>query len=274
MSQVVDQPAVQAELPSEPSPEPAPKEPKPKSGLGWLIGGGLLLLSKFKSVLALVKLLPAGKFLLTSASMFAMIAFEAQRSGWIFGVGFVLLILIHELGHGYAMRRAGVDAGWPVFIPFFGAMIAMKGLPRSRSVEADIAFGGPLAGTAASLLCAGAGLLFSSKLLLALSSTGFFLNLFNLAPMSPLDGGRVAQAFSPRAWIAGLIILGGLFLITPSPQLILIGVLGLSQLLRKNADDRDQLAASEQRAWAVRYFGLCAFLTVAFFLNSRVLGRG
>ena len=61
---------------------------------------------------------------------------------------------VHELGHGYAMKRCGVQAGWPIFIPFFGAMISMKGLPQDRSAEAQIAYGGPLAGTAAALLAA------------------------------------------------------------------------------------------------------------------------
>lgn len=235
---------------------------------------GVLALAKFKGLLGLIKLLPMGKVLLTSLSMLAMIAFESQRSGWTFGVGFVLLILVHELGHGYAMRRHGVHAGWPVFIPFIGAMIAMRGTPRDRDVEAHIAYGGPLAGAAASLATAGAGLLLDSRLLLALAYSGFFLNLFNLTPMSPLDGGRIAQAFSKRAWIAGLIILGGMMLITQTPQLILIGIMGLGQLFRGGADqDRDLLHATVQRAWATRYFGLCAVLVGGVYFSGRLLGR-
>lgn len=235
---------------------------------------GLLALTKLKGLVALVKLLPMGKVLLTSLSMLAMIVFESQRSGWTFGVGFVLLILIHELGHGYAMRRHGVHAGWPVFIPFIGAMIAMRGVPRDRDVEAHIAYGGPLAGAAASLATAGVGLVIHSPLLLALAYSGFFLNLFNLTPMSPLDGGRIAQAFSRRAWIAGLLILGGMMLITQTPQLILIGIMGLGQLFRGGTDqDREQLSTDVQRTWATRYFGLCAVLVGGVYFSGRLLGR-
>ncbi len=235
---------------------------------------GVLSLLKFKSVLGLVKLLPMGKVLLTSLSMLAMIAFESYRSGWTFAVGFVLLILIHELGHGYAMRRHGVHAGWPVFIPFFGAMIAMKGTPRDRDVEAHIAYGGPLAGAAASLATAGVALALESRLLLAIAYSGFFLNLFNLTPMSPLDGGRIAQAFSRRAWIAGLVILGAMLVLTQAPQLLLIGILGLSQLFRRDSErDREILASSVQRAWAVRYFGLCSVLVGGVYFTGRLLGH-
>jgi Zn-dependent protease len=241
---------------------------------GWLAALGLGLLAKGKTLLGLLKVLPAGKFLLTGFSMLAMVWFEALRSGIWFGVGFVLLILIHELGHGYAIKRAGLTAGWPVFIPFFGAMISMKGMPRDRSQEAAIAYGGPLAGTAAALGVAVLGMLTDSRLLFALAYTGFFLNLFNLTPISPLDGGRVAQAFSRRAWIFGAIVLGVMFLATRAPQLLLIGLLALPQLLNRAVpDDRDALPAAEQRAWAFRYFGLASFLGAAMYVMGSFLGR-
>jgi Zn-dependent protease len=259
---------------------PAVTKPREASG-NWrsraatLGGFALLGLTKFKGLVGLVKLLPAGKVLLTSFSMLAMIAFESQRSGWTFGVGFVLLILIHELGHGYAMRKQGVQAGWPVFIPFFGAMIAMKGVPRDRNVEAHIAYGGPLAGTAASLITAGLGLELHSRLLMGLAYSGFFLNLFNLTPMSPLDGGRIAQAFSRRAWMLGLVILGALLWFTQAPQLLLIGLLGLSQAFRRRSEtDNEELDPSSQRAWAARYFGLCVVLAAGVYFSGRLLGHG
>src|SRR5262245_46672082 len=104
------------------SEEPPPAKKKGAGVLGALL---LLALAKGKSLLLLLKALPVGKLLLTSGSMIAMIALEAQRSGVWFGVGFVLLILVHELGHGYAMKRRNIAASWPIFIPFFGAMISM-----------------------------------------------------------------------------------------------------------------------------------------------------
>ena len=78
-----------------------------------------------------------------------MIAFEAQRGGWPFALGFVLLILVHEIGHGVEIKRAGLQAGYPLFIPFFGALISLRGQPRSPVEEARIAFAGPLWGGAA-----------------------------------------------------------------------------------------------------------------------------
>ena len=109
----------------------APVEPrKRKSPWSAIAATGSLLLVKLKAVLGLLKLATLGKFAITAVSMLAMVWVEAQRSGWLFGVGFVFLILIHELGHGWAIQRAGLNAGWPVFVPFFGAMIALKGRPR------------------------------------------------------------------------------------------------------------------------------------------------
>jgi len=266
-----------------PAPELAPRAPRPsqrtkppvRSGPIW--AGLSFLLLKAKSLLVLLKALPAAKFLLTSLSMLAMVWVEAQRTGPWFAVGFVLMILVHELGHGYAMKRRGVEAGWPVFIPFFGAMISMKNTPRDRDTEADIAYGGPFAGTMVALLSAGVGLALDSRPFIALAYTGFFLNLFNLTPISPLDGGRVAQAFSRRAWIIGVILLGAIFLWTHSPQLLLIALLALPRLFsRANKDaeaERDALQPAQQRAWAIRYFGLAAFLGSALYFSGSLLGR-
>jgi Zn-dependent protease len=255
-------------------PSSPPVRALPK-GAGTIAAGAGFLLLKGKSLLLLLKALPAGKFLLTSLSMLAMVWFEAQRAGIWFGVGFVLMILVHELGHGYAMKQRGVAAGWPIFIPFFGAMISMKDSPRDRDVEAAIAYGGPLAGTAVSLLAAALGLAFDSQLFLALAYTGFFLNLFNLTPVSPLDGGRVAQAFSRRAWIMGLVVLGAIFLWTHSVQLLLIAALALPRLFSSASGEaeREALEPSLQRAWAQRYFGLAGFLGAALYFSGTLLGR-
>jgi Zn-dependent protease len=268
-------PDARAEVVEQPRPSQRAKA-SPK-GLGAIAAAIAFLLLKGKSLLVLLKALPAAKFLLTSLSMLAMVWFEALRSGIWFGVGFVLMILVHELGHGYAMKKRGVAAGWPIFIPFFGAMISMKSSPRDRDEEADIAYGGPLWGTVISLVAAGLGLMFESRLFLALAYTGFFLNLFNLTPISPLDGGRVAQAFSRRAWIIGVVLLGVTFLVTHSPQLLLIAVLALPRLFsgahQEQEAGREALAPELQRTWAVRYFGLATFLGVGMYFSGSLLGR-
>ncbi|MGC4069121.1 MAG: site-2 protease family protein [Polyangiaceae bacterium] len=246
--------------------------PRSERGLLGLLGGlSIFALSKLKALLLLLKALPAGKVLLTSGSMLLMVLVEARRSGLLFGIGFVALILVHELGHGYAMKKHGVAAGWPIFIPFFGAMIAMKGAPRDRDIEAEIAFGGPYAGTMASLLVAAIGLYAESRLLLSLAYFGFFLNLFNLTPISPLDGGRIVQAFSKRAWVVGLIAIVGLLVFTGTPQLVLILVMALPQLFRKEERQRIDLDSRTRQSWAVRYFGLCAFAALAIFFTGKLL---
>lgn len=258
---------------------PAPVEPrKRKSPWSAIAATGGLLLVKLKAVLGLLKLATLGKFAITAVSMLAMVWVEAQRSGWLFGVGFVFLILIHELGHGWAIQRAGLNAGWPVFVPFFGAMIALKGRPQSRDVEAKIAYAGPLAGTAISLIFAVLGLILQSRLCLSLGYTGFFLNLFNMIPMPPLDGGRIATVFSPRAWMLGAVMIGGLFFLTGAPQLLLIGLLALSHWKRGGKAAAPAVGSEiapptpeERTTWTARYFGLCFFLGMAVFFTQRVL---
>jgi Zn-dependent protease len=264
---MVSEPATQATA--------AHRAPPQRRGLGAIGALVLGLLAKGKSLLFMLKALPVFKLLLTSASMIAMVAFEAQRTGIWFAVGFVLMILVHELGHGYAMKRRGVVASWPIFIPFVGAMISMKGLPQNRADEAEIAYGGPLAGTAASIVVAALGFATGSRLFFALAYTGFFLNLFNLTPISPLDGGRIAQAFSRRAWIFGAALLVLMFFVTHSPQLLLISLLALPRLFgrRPSTDARPELDPIEQRTWAARYFGLATFLGVGMYLSGSLIGR-
>jgi Zn-dependent protease len=254
---------------------PEPASPPPKRGVwGSVATVGALLLLKLKSALALLKFASLGKFAMTALSMVGMIWFEALRGGFLFGLGFVLLLLIHELGHGYAIRRAGLTSGWPVFIPMFGAMIALKEPPKSRAMEAEIAYGGPLWGTAASLVCAALYFATGARLFLSLAYTGFFLNLFNLVPVSPLDGGRVAQVFSRRAWIVGGILLGGMFFATMAPQLLLIGVMAATHAFRRQqADDASQAQEPPevQATWTFRYFALCFFLGASMYLSQRML---
>jgi Zn-dependent protease len=246
-----------------------------KSSGRTLLGLGaaaLAVLSKGKAGLLLLKGLPFSKVLLTSGSMVLSMVAYAAKGGWAFGVGFVLLILIHELGHGFAMKRASISAGWPIFIPFFGAMIAMKSKPEHPCIEADVAYAGPIAGTAASLLCAGASLLLHSPFLMSLAYVGFFLNLFNLVPFGFLDGGRVARVVSRKAWIAGAVIMLLFFFKSPSPQLMLIALLGGASALRGASDpDLELVSEAQRRQWALRYFGLCAFLGACIYFSHRLL---
>lgn len=240
---------------------------------GGMIVLALSVLAKGKTLLVAAKALPFAKLLLTGGSMVASVALYAVNGGVAFAVGLVLMILIHELGHGVAMKRAGIEAGWPVFIPFFGAMIAMKGRPEHPRVEADIAFGGPIAGTAAALVAAAIGLLLKSPFFLGLAYVGFFLNLFNMAPLGFLDGGRIARVLSRKAWIFGAIVMGVLCFLSPSPQLILIAGLGVMHAFQRDNSDLEQVTAADRLTWGLRYFGLCGFLALALVFTHQLTTR-
>jgi Zn-dependent protease len=152
-------------------------------------------------------------------------------------------------------------------------MIAMKGHPEHPRVEADIAYGGPLAGTGAALVCAAIGLARHDPFFLSLAYTGFFLNLFNLAPFGFLDGGRIARVLSRKAWIVGAIAMGALCLLSPSPQLILIAVMGASHIFQRDNSDLDKVTTQDKVTWALRYFGLAGFLALALIFTHQLIGK-
>jgi Zn-dependent protease len=115
--------------------------------------------------------------------------------GWRFGVGFVLLILVHEAGHYFEARRQGLNPQLPVFIPFFGAYVALRNQPFDPWQNALVSVAGPAAGGMAALACLVYGSATDSDLLRALAYMGFLLNLFNLVPIGFLDGGHILRAW-------------------------------------------------------------------------------
>src|SRR5918912_716892 len=124
-------------------------------------------------------------------SIFIAVGGYALIWGWKFAVGFVLLILVHELGHFFEARRQGLHATLPTFVPFFGAFVLIKNAPLNPWRNALVALAGPAAGGAASAVCWLFGTASDSNLLLALAYAGFLLNLINLVPVGILDGGAV-----------------------------------------------------------------------------------
>src|SRR6185436_6570144 len=144
-----------------------------------------------KALLALLAAGKLGKVLLTGGTMLISVFAYALIYGWWYAVGFVLLIFVHEMGHYLAARQRGLDVGAPTFIPFVGAWIEMKQRPHNVETEAYVGLAGPLVGTLGALVCYFAGRHLNNQLLLALAYSGFILNLFNLIPVSPLDGGRI-----------------------------------------------------------------------------------
>jgi Zn-dependent protease len=192
-------------------PEPEPREPRRRRG--WGTSGGLLvglglLAAKLKSVLALgfaLKwLVLAPKLLLSFGMLFASIWFYALFFGWKFGVVFVLLILVHELGHYLTFRNFGIAATLPFFIPGFGAFVARKGPAPSLTVDAIATLAGPIFGIAAAAVCYGYAVATAQPFWYAAAYVGFFLNALNLLPIPPFDGGGIAAAIDPRLWLLGV----------------------------------------------------------------------
>jgi Zn-dependent protease len=200
-------------------------------GLLKRIGGALaavgLLIAKLgtKAKLLLVAL-PKLKLFTTSASMLVSIAAYQLIFGWLFSVGFVLLLLLHELGHVFQLRREGVKASAPMFIPFLGAVISAKSMGEDAGAEARVGLAGPILGSIATLVPLGIWLATGSHFWQALAFIGFFLNLFNLLPILPLDGGRAMAALSPWVWLVGLAGLIALTFFFPSPIVLLILLFG------------------------------------------------
>jgi Zn-dependent protease len=267
--------------PPPPLPHPAttaplgPPPPTPPRRRRWTRWGpiGLALafvLGKLKVIIPLLKFAKFG----TLISMFVAVWAYALFWGFPFALGFVLLILVHELGHALVLRQQGIPAGAPVFIPFLGAVIAMKGMPRNAWVEALVGIGGPVLGSVGALVCLIVGWMTDSLIWYALASTGFLLNLFNLLPISPLDGGRIVGVISRWIWVAGYALAIAAFLATFHPMLLLIlifGLLGLGRAIRGTGPGYYDVPLGRRVVMGVAYFGLAAALAVLMQIADRRL---
>jgi Zn-dependent protease len=225
-----------------------------------------LLLSKLKFVLLLI---PKVKLLTTSGSMLVSIAAYALIFGWPFAVGFVVLLFVHEMGHVIQLRREGIEASAPMFIPFLGAVVMAKSMGEDAAAEARVGLAGPIFGTLASLVPLGIYFATGDDFWRALAYVGFFLNLFNLLPVLPLDGGRAMAALSPRIWIAGLIALVALTAVYPNPIMLLILLFGAMETWRRYRDRATDAAIAFHTVptrtrvlVAVVYIGLAALLAL------------
>ena len=176
-------------------------------------------------LLSLLKFAKLAPILKAAAFMALSIGVYALAFGWMFAVGFVLLILVHEMGHYIAARRLGMDVGLPTFIPFVGAWIELKDVPLTVEQEAQVAFAGPFVGTLGASVVLAMALYSHGPLLMALAYTGFFIYLFNLIPITPFDGGRIVAILSPRIWFLGVPILLGAWFYVRSPMFLLVLIL-------------------------------------------------
>jgi Zn-dependent protease len=217
------------------APTPRAPDPKPAWRRAWgaILAAGLILLKLGAKAKGLFLILPKLKILTTSGTMLVSIAAYALIWGWKFAVGFVLLLLVHEMGHVIQLRREGIDAGAPMFIPFLGALVAMKDMPKDAAAEARVGLAGPVLGSIASLVPLAIHAAGGSDLFLALAYVGFLLNLFNLLPVLPLDGGRAMAALSPWMWFVGYGLLVAATVAFPNPVMLLILLLGGMETWRR-----------------------------------------
>jgi Zn-dependent protease len=217
-------------------------------------------LAKFGAVLLKFKFL---------FSMFVSAAVYVWIGGWWFGIGLIVLLFVHEMGHVIEARRQGLPVSAPMFIPFLGAMITMREMPQDAWREARIGIAGPLLGSAGAAALYLAGVAYDSRPLKAIAFLGFLINLFNLLPASPLDGGRIAAALHPVMWFLGVLGLLALVFYRPNPILILILIVAASEVwhrwkMRRLPEVQAYYRVSPHRRLAIGllYFGLAAALVL------------
>lgn len=200
------------------------KQKTNKGSWGWLAVAGVFLLTKAKWLLVLLKV---GKFA-TLASMFISLWAYAVFYGWKFAIALVYLIFIHEMGHLVAAKIKKIPTSPAIFIPFLGAAIGIdpKKINNAKT-EFFVAYGGPLAGLLSIIPAFALYLITNDPYWALIIQLGALINLFNLFPVSPLDGGRIVSVLSTKIWLFGLIILIPIIFISPDPILILIFIFGL-----------------------------------------------
>jgi Zn-dependent protease len=251
-----------AELSYYEPPEPVRHEPRlpflRKLAAPFLAIGALL--AKFGGVLLKFKFL---------FSMFVSAAFYVWFGGWWFGLGLVFLLFVHEMGHVLEAKRQGLPVSAPLFIPFLGALISLKQMPHNAWNEAKLAIAGPIVGSLGAAAVWAAGAATDSNHLKALAFLGFLINLFNLLPVVPLDGGRIVAALHPALWLVGFLALLGLVFLSPNPILIIILIFSGMELwqrwqMRNHPELQEyyRVTRSQRTIVAVLYFGLAILLVL------------
>ena len=256
------------------APPPPPIQPDaPPEGSWWKkilgpLGGFGLMIWKFKGIALLA--LTKGKFLLfglgkmqTLFSMMASMLLYWHLYGWKFGIGFVLSIYVHEMGHVYALRRFGIQSTAPMFIPFFGAFIRADFRGATPNQEGQIALGGPIWGLGAALTCLIIGIATESQIWLALADAGGYINLFNLIPVWSLDGGRAFRALSRQQRMIVCAAAAALWFFTGKGMFALILAGGVYRCFTK-----DQIEKGDNQI-LVHFLGLMAALGVVSMTGVR-----
>jgi Zn-dependent protease len=232
-----------------------------------------VLLAKFKGLLFLLLKV---KFVGTALTMLLSVGAYALLFPVWFAVGFVVLIWVHEMGHVLQLKREGIKASAPMFIPFLGAFVAMKEMPKNALAEARVGLAGPVLGTLGGLATLGLYAGTGNPLFLGLAYFNSLINLFNLAPMLPLDGGRAVGAMSPVLQLLGLGLMVVLFFV--APIIAIVALLGVPEMWRRwkarhtpEGQAYNKIALRHRIAVGAVYFGLIvtlALLTAATFVPN------
>jgi Zn-dependent protease len=211
-------------MPTESEPQPAPPlEPRSQGPIRRRLSAiGAAIVAALAKLKAILLLLPKVKLLASSGTILVSLVAYALLWGFPFAAGFIALLFIHEMGHAIALRREGIKASWPMFIPFLGAVIAARSLGNNATAEARVGLAGPILGSIGAAACVLVWHATGNDLWRALAFTGFFLNLFNLLPVVPLDGGRAMAAMAPWMWFVGFAAMIPLAIIFPNPIILLI----------------------------------------------------
>lgn len=227
-------------------------------------------------IAVLSKVAVAGKVLLPFLSAVVSLIAYAALFGWKFGLGIIVLLFAHEMGHYIVIRAKGIPASWPVFIPLLGAYVAMRRMPVNVRDEAEIAIAGPFAGAMASALCLWLYHVTGVPILLPLAYLSFLINLLNLVPVSPLDGGRIVGAISRWIWPIGLVAMGVAFFYTHSILLLVLLWLGFMETVSRfrvmSAGTLYYKIPLLSRAYVtIFYFGLAAALAIGMFATEGMM---
>jgi Zn-dependent protease len=212
-----------------------------------------------------------GRYLIfIGSAALSVVAFWLWTNSWLLGVGIVALLFIHEMGHFIVIRAKGLPASLPVFIPLIGAYVTMRKMPRNVRDEAEIALAGPIAGGLAGLGCLALYQVTGERALITLAYLTFFINLLNLVPISPLDGGRVVGAISRWLWPIGMGVVGVAFYYFWIHDiqlwiLLLVAIFGFAQTVGRFATARSRdpyykISLPARLYITTLYFGLAAAL--------------
>lgn len=224
------------------APQVASTTPKPKSvGMGVAVASILVFLAT-KGKLLLMGLANAS----TMFSMVLALGVYWTIWGWRFALGLVLSIYVHEMGHVALLRKYGFRASAPMFIPGVGAVIRSQQRTVNAVEDARIGLAGPIWGLGAALVAAVAWGITGNSLWGAIATVGAWINLFNLIPLFPLDGGRGFRALSrPQAWLV-IATMATMWAITHEGMLILLLIVGVLNALAKRPDTPGDKSATFQ----------------------------